>query len=282
MLIVKEKGSSYLVETDWLAERLGDSSVCVVEVDWDPADAYDYGHIPGALNWKWKEDLWHPTDREFIEGHAFCKLMGQSGISNDTTVILYGDSNRFATYAFFVLKLRGHTDVRLLHGGRTKWIAEGRSLTDKVLSPKWVEYKAGEPEPWLRATWGDILAGLPKSSHFLLDVRSIEEYRGERVAPPGMPDHGAECAGRIPGAFHLHWAELVREDDSFLPLEDLRARLESIGATPDKDIIIYCRMSHRASLAWFVLKYLLEYPFVRSYDGSWTEWGSMMGMPIEK
>ncbi len=280
--MMKEAENSRLIETDRLPERLEDPNLRVIEVDWDPADGYEQGHIPGALSWRWKEDLWHPANREFIEGEAFSDLMGRTGISNDTTVILYGDSSRFATYALFVLKLRGHPDVRLLHGGRTKWTAEGRPLTDEVPSPSPVDYQPGPADEGIRATREEILAGLPDSSHFLLDVRAIEEYRGERVAPPGMPDHGAERAGRIPGAVHLHWAELVREDDTFLPIDELRARLESIGAAPGRDIIVYCRMSHRASLVWFVLKCLLGYPSVKSYDGSWTEWGSMVGMPIER
>ncbi|MFQ5912422.1 MAG: sulfurtransferase [Nitrospinota bacterium] len=274
--------SPHLVETEWLADRLADPQVCVVEVDWDPADGYEQGHIPGALCWRWKEDLWHPTDRDFLEGEALRRFMGRSGVGPDTTVVLYGDSTRFATYALFFLQLRGHADARILHGGRTKWIAEGRPLTRDVPSPQVVDYRAGPPDPEIRASWEDILAGLGDQGRLLLDVRLAEEYRGERVAPPGMRDHGAERAGRIPGAVHLPWNELVLGDDTFLSPPDLRARFEAVGAAPDRNIIVYCRMSHRASLVWFVLKHLLGYPRVRSYDGSWTEWGSMVGMPIER
>lgn len=278
-----EKGDpSRLVETGWLADRLNDPNIRVVEVDWDPADGYEQGHIPGALCWRWKEDLWHPARREFLEGKSFNELMGRSGIARDTTVVLYGDSNRFATYALFVLVLRGHADIRLLNGGRTKWVAEDRPLVHEVSSPEPVDYSPGPADSGIRATREEILAGLADGDMLLLDVRAVEEFRGERVAPPGMPDHGAERAGRIPGAVHFHWTEVVGKDDTFLPLPEIRARFESAGATPDRDIIVYCRMSHRASLVWFALKYLLGYPRVRSYDGSWTEWGSMVGMPIER
>ncbi len=274
--------SPHLVETDWLADHLEDPQVCVVEVDWDPADGYEQGHIPGAFCWRWKEDLWHPKNRDFLEGEAFREFMGQWGLGPDTTIVLYGDSTRFATYAFFFLEMRGHADARILNGGRTKWIAEGRPLSNEVPSPQARDYRPGSPNPGIRATREEILAGLGEESRLLLDVRSVEEYRGERVAPPGMPDHGAERAGRIPGAVHLPWEDLVHDDDTFLFPPDLRARFESAGATPDRDIIVYCRMSHRASLVWFALKHLLGYPRVRSYDGSWTGWGSMVGMPIER
>ncbi|MBI2881217.1 MAG: sulfurtransferase [Candidatus Tectomicrobia bacterium] len=279
---MERHGSPHLVETGWLADRLEDPRVRAVEVDWDPADGYDRGHIPGALCWRWKEDLWHPTSREFLEGDAFRGLMSRSGVRSDAAVVLYGDSTRFATYALFFLQLRGHADARILHGGRTRWIAEGRPLTREVPSPRAADYRPGPPDPGIRATREDILASLGDKSRLLLDVRSAEEYRGERVAPPGMADCGAERAGRIPGAAHLPWADLVREDDTFLSPPDLRSRFEAAGATPDRDIIVYCRMSHRASLVWFVLKHLMGYPRARSYDGSWTEWGSMVGMPIER
>ncbi|MFQ5693799.1 MAG: sulfurtransferase, partial [Nitrospinota bacterium] len=183
---MEEHDSPRLVETGWLADHLGDPQVCVAEVDWDPRDGYDQGHIPGALCWRWKEDLWHPSNRDFIEGEAFRDFMGRSGVGPDTTVILYADSTRFATYALFALQLRGHPDARILHGGRTRWIAEGRPLTNEVPTPRRREYRAGPPDPGIRASRDDILAGLGDRERLLLDVRSVEEYRGERVAPPGM------------------------------------------------------------------------------------------------
>jgi thiosulfate/3-mercaptopyruvate sulfurtransferase len=249
-----------LATTEWLAKHLDDPEVRVIEVEAMGPSPYPQGHIPGALNWPWKESLWDRARREFVSPADFARLMSRSGVAPETTLVFYSEDIQFATYALWTCILRGHCQVKLLNGGRTKWMQEGRPFTTEV------------PQ---------MLAGLGNPDRVLLDVRSPEEYRGERVMPPPDFDHGAERKGRIPGAQHLYYQELLNDDDTFRPAEALRAVFDARGATPDRDIVVYCRLSHRATLVWFTARYLLGYPRVRSYDGSWTEWGSMVGMPIE-
>ncbi|MFQ5895843.1 MAG: sulfurtransferase [Nitrospinota bacterium] len=270
-----------LVEPDWLESHFRDPSLRVVECSNKPEESYRKGHIPRAVLWRWKEDLWEPNRREFISGEAFAELMGRSGIAPETTVVLYGDSNRYATYALWFLTLRGHRDARILNGGRRRWVREGRPLTNEVPSLLRGPYRVGEGDASIRIRKEEVLAGLGRKDRVLLDVRSPEEFRGERVAPPHMLDHGAERKGRIPGAVHLYWQEIVGGDERFKPLPELRELFAARGVTEEKEVVVYCRLSHRASLVWFALRHLVGHPRVSCYDGSWTEWGSAVGVPIE-
>lgn len=271
-----------LVETDWVAENLNSDAIRLVEVDVDTT-AYDSGHIPGAVGWNWRRDTQQLIRRDIPDKAALEELMSRSGISNDTTVILYGDNNNwFATYAFWLLKLYGHKDVRLMNGGRKKWMDEGRpTVTDSpVLSP--ATYHAKEPDLNLRARRDHVLDSLGKPKRGLVDVRSAKEYSGELLAPENLPQEGAQRGGHIPGAANIPWSMAVREDGTFKSADDLKALYEGHSITPDKEIIAYCRIGERSSHSWFVLKYLLGFKHVRNYDGSWTEWGSSIGLPIEK
>jgi thiosulfate/3-mercaptopyruvate sulfurtransferase len=276
-----------LVSCAWLAEHLDDPSVRVIEVSASPDDGvYHEGHIPGALWWFWKDALWHQTDREFATPKELAQRLGSIGISSDTTIVLYGNPVQFGTYAFWVLTLCGHRDVRMLDGARTRWVDEGRPLSsDAPLFPA-VEYLPGTVDQSSRMGRDNVRANLGQSGRLLLDVRSPEEYSGERVSPSSLfgVDHGAERSGRIPGAIPLHFRELVNEDDTFLSPDELRSKFVNAGAIAEssEEVVIYCRLSHRATLAWFAMEYILGLDNVRIYDGSWTEWGSIVGFPIEK
>jgi len=275
----------HLVSGVWLAEHLDDPGVRIVEVSASPDDtAYREGHIPGAVWWYWKEALWHPTDREFPTPDEMAERLGRIGVSPETTVVLYGSPVQFGTYAFWVLTMCGHRDIRLLDGSRTRWEAEGRPLTKEVPTFPVVAYQPGTEDLSSRVGREDVRANLGQKGRVLLDARSPEEYEGERVGPPPGFDHGAERTGRIPGATHLYFRELLHGDDLFLQPEELRALCAGLGATPDTsdEIVTYCRLSHRATLVWFAMRYLLGFTNVRVYDGSWTEWGSIVGFPVEK
>jgi thiosulfate/3-mercaptopyruvate sulfurtransferase len=271
-----------LVETQWVAEHIGDPEVRIVEVDQNPTTGYDEGHITGAARLFWKEDLWDPLKRDYASSERFAEVVGRAGISHETTVILYGDANRFASYAFWVFSYYGHPDVRLMNGGRTRWVKEGRELAKEIPQSMPKPYPIPRPDPGIRALRDDVLAGLGNPDLILVDARSTEEYRGERVGAPGGQNHGAERAGRIPGAIHVPWKSMVHDDETFKSADELMGLYTVKNVTPEKEIIVYCRLGHRASFAWFVLTYLLGYPRVRLYDGSWTEWGSIVGVPIEK
>lgn len=279
--------SDRLVNAQWLSPRLQDPDVRVIEVDWTGTEAYAAGHIPGALGWNWKEWLWDPLTREFPAPQEFARRCGEAGIANDTTVVFYGDPVQFGAYAWWVFTYLRHPDVRLLDGGRKTWSALGYPLTTEVprVAPRTYRPPSG-PRLEMRAHRDEVLRDLPKyragDATVLLDHRSPEEFDGRRVNVPGMPDVGAERSGRIPGARHLHFADFLNADTSFKPAAQLRALLEARGADASKEIISYCRLSHRATLAYFVMYELLGYRKVRSYDGSWTEWGSMVGMPVER
>jgi thiosulfate/3-mercaptopyruvate sulfurtransferase len=277
--------TSPVVSTEWLQERLDDPTVRVLEIVNKPDLArYREGHIPGALGFFWKDICWHPTDREFITSEALARRLGAAGVRPTDTLVLYGDPVQYGTYAFWTFTMAGHRDLRVLDGTRTKWAKEGRPLTQDVPRFAPVEYATPAGDASMRVGRDEIRAGLGKPGRLLLDVRSPEEYRGERVMELPHFDHGAERAGRIPGAVHLYYKQFLTGEDAYRTPDEMRALLETIGATREKaaEIICYCRLSHRATLVWVAMKYLLGYPSVKLYDGSWTEWGSIVGFPVEK
>ncbi|MGA2783409.1 MAG: sulfurtransferase [Candidatus Bathyarchaeia archaeon] len=277
--------SEELVSCHWLAENLASDSMRIVEViDGANLDVYSEGHIPGAIYWRWKESLWDDTMREFLSPEKFSRLMRKSGVGPETTLVLYSNSCQFAHYAFWVCLMRGHTKVKILHGNRTLWIKEKLPLVRSIPSIEPVDYPIRSTDESSRIGREEILAGLHKKDRVLLDVREFEEFVGERVSPSheymGF-DHGAERKGHIPGARHLCYRNLLNDDDTFKTLDKLRTLFDEAGATRDKELVFYCRLSHRASLAWFAARFLLRYPQTKIYDGSWTEWGSIVGVPIE-
>jgi thiosulfate/3-mercaptopyruvate sulfurtransferase len=271
-----------LVSTDWLAEHLSDDNVVVAEVDESP-DLYEEGHIPGAVKLHWKDDLQDPIERDLIEKSSFERLMSSRGISNGATVVVYGDKNNwFAAYAYWYLKIYGHEDVRILNGGRQKWIDEGRELTTDVPSPGGGSYSASERDESIRVYRDQVLAGLGQGGIELVDVRSPQEYSGELMAPPGYEQEGASRTGHIPGAQSVPWATAVRDDGTFKSSADLQELYGGKGVTSDKEVRAYCRIGERSAHTWFVLQELLGYPTVKNYDGSWTEWGNLVDVPIER
>ncbi len=271
-----------LVDTVWVNDHLNDPGVRIVEVSED-VTLYDQGHIPTAAHFNWQSQLQDTVRRDWVNKEQFERLVGEHGIGNDTTVVLYGDKNNwFATYTFWLFKIYGVERVRVLNGGRAKWIAEGRPVTkDKPSSPR-ATFRAKDADPSIRVFRDQVLARLGKPGSALVDVRSPQEYSGELIAMPAYPQEGAQRGGHIPTAQSIPWGQNVREDGTFKSPQELRALYESKGVTRDKDVIAYCRIGERSSLTWFTLKYLLGYPNVRNYDGSWTEWGSLVGVPIEK
>jgi thiosulfate/3-mercaptopyruvate sulfurtransferase len=265
-----------LVSTDWTAEHLHDPKVRLVEVDVDTA-AYDTGHAPGAVGWNWQSQLNDPRTRDVIGKEAVEELLSRSGVGNDTVVVLYGDNNNwFAAWAFWQLTMYGHPDVRLMNGGRKKWVAEGRPLTTDVPSHPRATYHAREPDRSIRAYRDQVREKLGAAGLALVDVRSPREYSGELLAPENLPQEGAQRGGHIPGAVNIPWASAVNEDGTFKGRADLEAIYGGKGVTADKETIAYCRIGERSSHTWFVLTYLLGHPRVRNYDGSWTEWGSLV------
>ena len=270
-----------LVSTDWVAEHLNDSSIRIVEVDVD-TKAYNEGHVPNALGWAWDTQLCDTLRRDIIPKDKFEKLMGESGIGNDTTVILYGDNNNwFAAWALWQLKVYGHKDVRLMNGGRKKWIAEGRELTTQAPKAAPASYKAKDPDNSLRAFLPEVMKASSARAAALVDVRSPQEYSGEILAPPGLPET-CQRGGHIPGAKSIPWGKACNDDGTFKSVEELRVLYGGAGITGEKPVIAYCRIGERSSHTWFVLKYLLGYQNVKNYDGSWTEWGNLVAAPIEK
>ncbi len=271
-----------LVTTEWLGEHLGDESLVVAEVDENP-DLYDEGHIPGAIKLHWREDLQDPIERDLIEREAFERLLGERGVSNSTTLVLYGDKNNwFAAYAYWYVKIYGHEDVRILDGGRQKWIDEGRELTTEAPTPKATAYRAQERDESIRIYRDEVRELIGARGKALVDVRSPQEYAGELIAPPGYEQEGAQRAGHIPTAQSIPWAQAVRDDGTFKPAGDLRTLYQGKGVTPEKEVTAYCRIGERSAHTWFVLRELLGYEEVRNYDGSWTEWGNLVDVPIEK
>jgi thiosulfate/3-mercaptopyruvate sulfurtransferase len=279
--------SSPLVSTAWLEQHLGDPDLRILEVCNIRDDkAYREGHIPGALWFYWKTACWHETDRNFVTPAAMAKLFGSIGIGANTTVVLYGDPVQFGSYAYWAFTMAGHARLKLLDGGRRKWLMEKRPLTRDVPRFSAVDYPAPSAgDTAMRIGRDDVSAHLREPQRLLIDLRSPEEYSGERVSDYSFAvDHGAERTGRIPGAVHLYLKDLLNADDSFKSPEQLRGTLAAAGIAPEEfdDIVCYCRLSHRATIGWIALGDILGLNNVKIYDGSWTEWGSVVGFPIEK
>ena len=272
----------YLVDTEWVAEHLDDPEVRIVESDEDFL-LYETGHLPGAVKVDWFTTLQDPVRRDFLTKEEFEKLCSDLGIANDTTVVFYGDkSNWFATYALWLFRYYGHEKLKIMNGGRAKWLQEGRPVATEVPSYPATDYEAEEPDQDIRAYRDDVFNQID-SREPLVDVRSPAEYSGELLHMPNYPQEGAMRGGHIPGAANIPWSRATNETDStFKSPTELRELYQSQGITPDKEIIAYCRIGERSSHTWFVLKYLLGYPDVKNYDGSWTEWGNLVAAPIEK
>ena len=275
------KAQDVLVSTDWVAQHLNDPNVRVVEVDVD-TQAYAEGHIPGAGGWAWDTQLCDTVRRDIIPKEKLEQLLSSSGISNNTTIVLYGDNNNwFAAWAFWQLKLYGHQDVRLMNGGRKKWIAEGRELVKDPAPSRPATYRASNPDLSLRAFLPEVTTAVQQHAAQLVDVRSPQEFSGELLAPPGLPET-CQRGGHIPGAKSIPWGKACNDDGTFKNPEELKTLYGGQGITGEKPVIAYCRIGERSSHTWFVLKYLLGYSNVKNYDGSWTEWGNLVGAPIEK
>lgn len=270
-----------LVSTDWVEQHKSDPNLVIAEVDVDTA-AYSEGHVPGAIGWNWQTQLCDTLRRDIISQADLEKLLGQSGIGNNTTVVLYGDNNNwFAAWAFWQLKMYGHQDVRIMNGGRKKWLAEGRPLAKDVPSPKPATYKAGSPNLAYRAFLNQAQSALTAPGFAMVDVRSPDEFSGKILSPPGLPET-CQRGGHIPGAKNIPWGQACNDDGTFKSFDELQALYGGKGITPDKNVIAYCRIGERSSHTWFVLKYLLGFPHVSNYDGSWTEWGNLVGAPVER
>jgi thiosulfate/3-mercaptopyruvate sulfurtransferase len=270
-----------LVETEWLQAHLDDPGVRVVEVDED-VTAYATGHIPGAVCWNWHTDLRAVVGRDFIDQEGLTSLLRAAGVSADTTVVLYaGNNNWFAAYAYWLLTYLGFDAVKLLNGGRKKWELEARPLTDEVRPYPRGTVSVNTPvRSELRAFRNQVLARLGQAA--FIDVRSPEEYRGEKLAPDHLPQEQSQVPGHIPGAANIPWSKAANQDGTFRSADDLRALYEAAGVTGDKEVIAYCRIGERSAHTWFALTQLLGYPDVKNYDGSWTEYGSLVGVPVEK
>lgn len=272
-----------LVSTEWVEQHLKSPGVVIAEVDYDPASAYELGHLPGAPLIDWKKDINDPVRRDILSKEAFDALCSRLGIEPSTTVVLYGDNrNWFAAFAFWVFKMYGHKDVRLMNGSRRTWLEQKRVMTDEKPTIRPTTYKGQGLNFGLRALLPQVLAALDRPDVALVDVRSGKEFTGEIVAPPEYPTEAAQRGGHIPGATNIPWAQAVADDDTFKSAAELRELYASHGITPNKAIITYCRIGERSSHTWFVLKYLLGYENVVNYDGSWSEWGNGVGLPIAR
>jgi len=272
-----------LVDTQWVEDHLNDPKVRVAEVDYDPTANYKLGHVPGAVLFDWKEDINDPLSRNILGKQSYEDLMQKGGINNDTTLILYGDFNNwFAAFAFWVFKYYGYKDIRIMNGGRKKWLEEDRPLSKDVQKYPKGNFKAAEPDKSIRVFLNYVRDSIGSGQKVLIDVRSPKEFTGEILAPPEYPTEHAQRGGHIPGALNIPWGQAVNEDGTFKSTEELKKLYESKGITSNKEVITYCRIGERSSHTWFVLKYLLGYPNVKNYDGSWTEWGNMIDNLIEK
>jgi thiosulfate/3-mercaptopyruvate sulfurtransferase len=270
-----------LVSADWVAENAVNPGVRIVEVDVD-TKAYEEGHIPGAAGWAWNTQLCDTVQRDIIPPRVFEELMAGSGIGNDTTVILYGDNNNwFAAWALWQLKVYGHGDVRLMNGGRKKWVAEGRDLTIDVPTFSAAPYTVSGGDSSIRAFLADVQKSVADGGHEMVDVRSPDEFSGKILSPPGLPET-CQRGGHIPGASNIPWAKACNDDGTFKSRDELDALYSAAGITGTKPVIAYCRIGERSSHSWFVLNYLMGLNNVTNYDGSWTEWGNLVGAPIER
>jgi thiosulfate/3-mercaptopyruvate sulfurtransferase len=272
-----------LVETSWVNDHLKDSAVRIAEVDYDPTANYNLGHIPGAVLYDWRKDMNDPLARDIVSKQKLEELLGGSGVRGDTTLVLYGDFNNwFAAFVYWIMKYYGIENVVLMNGGRKKWIAEDKQVTKDVPSYPKTTFQASRPNEDIRTYMDDVKRSLSTAGRVLVDVRSPAEFTGEITAPPEYPNEHAQRGGHIPGAVNVPWSLAVKEDGSFKSAEDLSKLYQAKGVMPDKEVITYCRIGERSSFTWFVLKYLLGYPRVKNYDGSWTEWGNMIRNPIQK
>ena len=273
--------ANVLVNTDWVAQHGKDAGVRVVEVDVDTT-SYDQGHVPGAAGWNWTTELCDTLVRDIVPAKKLEALLGASGIDNKTTIVLYGDNNNwFAAWAFWQLKVYGHDDVRIMDGGRKKWLAEGRDLSTDKPSFAAATYKAGAPDLSLRAFLPEVQQAVAGKKAALVDVRSPQEFSGEILSPPGLPET-CQRGGHIPGAKSIPWGKNCNDDGTFKSAEDLKALYGAQGISGDGPVIAYCRIGERSSLTWFAMKYLLGFKDVKNYDGSWTEWGNLVGAAVEK
>jgi len=270
-----------LVTTDWVEKHSTDPDVRIVEVDVDTA-AYDQGHVPGAAGWNWTTELCDTLVRDIVPASKLEELLGRCGIGNDTAIVLYGDNNNwFAAWAFWQLKIYGHEDVRIMDGGRKKWMAEGRLLSTEKKAVPAKKYSAKRPDLTLRAFLPEVRQVIHTRSAALVDVRSPQEFTGEILAPPGLPET-CQRGGHLPGAKNIPWAKACNDDGTFKSEEELKALYAAQGITAERPVIAYCRIGERSSHTWFVLKYLLGFRDVKNYDGSWTEWGNLVGAIVEK
>jgi thiosulfate/3-mercaptopyruvate sulfurtransferase len=274
-----------LVSTEWVDHNVSDPGVTLLEVDEDIL-LYDTGHIPGAFKIDWQRDFWHPVEREFIQPGELADLLGQLGITPETTVVLYGDkSNWWAAYCYWFLRYNGHQHLKLMNGGRQKWVDEGRTLTKDVPKATPTTYPVGQRDQSIRAYRDQVRAFLDTvqaGRGVLVDVRSPDEFSGKVTHMPNYPQEGVLRGGHIPGARSIPWGKAVNEDGTFKSADELRSLYEAEGVTQDRDVVVYCRIAERSSHSWFVLRELLGFPNVTNYDGSWTEWGNAVGVPIEK
>ncbi len=272
-----------LVTTQWVADNLRNPKVRLIEVDVDTS-AYDTGHIPGALSWNWKTDLETHVVRDIADPDGIAKLMSEAGVAGGTTLVLYGDNNNwFAAYALWLLEYYGIENVKLMNGGRKKWVDEGRPFAAEAPIYQRTGFKVqARPKADIRAMRDQVLEAVRTNGVALVDVRSPQEYSGELLAPAHLPQEGSQRGGHIPGAKNIVWSQAVNEDGTFKSPEELARLYQDQGVTPDKEVIAYCRIGERSAHTWFVLTHLLGYQNVRNYDGSWTEWGSLVGVPIEK
>jgi thiosulfate/3-mercaptopyruvate sulfurtransferase len=279
--VAAEYAKDVLVDTQWVDDRLDDDSVRIVEVDENPA-LYEEAHIPGAVGLDWKKDLQDQVRRDFLGPKDFGELFGSRGISNDHTIVLYGDRNNwFAAYTYWYLKYYGHDAVKLMNGPREKWIEESRPTTSELPSHPAATFEAKAPDEDIRAMRDEVLDALDSQTR-LVDVRSPQEYSGELISAAGYEQEGAQRAGHIPGAANVPWAQAVHDDGTFKPADELRELYEGKGVLDGNDVITYCRIGERSAHTWFVLHELLGEDQVKNYDGSWTEWGNMVNVPVEK
>ena len=275
-----------IISSQWLADNLLDPNLRIIEISAKKEGEAGYfkKHIPGAINFWWKDLCWDDTDRQFVTPLQLADRLGKVGISHENTVVLYGEPVQYGTYALWSMIMAGHPDIKLLDGGRMRWMSQELPSTDKLPEISKTKYKVQPAAQEMRLGRDNILKNLNNDNRFLLDVRTPEEYSGERVMEYGQFDHGAERGGRIPGAKHLFFKELINKDDTFKEAHEIKAKLDNVGASLEKfnEIVVYCRLSHRATLVWTAMTYILGYTNVRIYDGSWTEWGSIVGFPVEK